>query len=56
MRCLHRSSGRFALDALENSSYRDNTIVIFTSDNGYHMGEKTLFSKTHFGKKLDKSR
>ena len=35
------------LDALEKSDYADNTIVIFTSDNGYHMGEKdTLFKGT----------
>lgn len=33
------------LDALENSPYYDNTIVIVTSDNGFHMGEKDRFNK-----------
>ncbi len=33
------------LDALEASPYRDNTIVVFTSDNGYHMGEKQYIFK-----------
>jgi arylsulfatase A-like enzyme len=33
------------LDALDKSPYRDNTIVIFTSDNGYHMGEKEYIFK-----------
>ena len=33
------------LDALDNSPYADNTIVIFWSDNGYHMGEKDHFEK-----------
>jgi len=28
------------LKALENSNYAENTIVIVTSDHGYHMGEK----------------
>jgi len=40
------------LDALETSIYKDNTIVIFWSDQGYHLGEKgnwgkhTLWSET----------
>jgi arylsulfatase A-like enzyme len=28
------------LDALEKSPYRDNTLVVLVSDNGYHMGQK----------------
>jgi arylsulfatase A-like enzyme len=28
------------LNALENSRYRDNTLVILTGDHGFHMGEK----------------
>jgi arylsulfatase A-like enzyme len=35
------------LDALEASPHAEDTIIIFTSDNGYHMGEKNvLFKKT----------
>ena len=35
------------LDALEKSGQADNTIVILTSDHGYHMGEKDhLFKNT----------
>ena len=33
------------LDALEESEHADNTIVIVTSDNGFHMGEKNRFNK-----------
>ncbi len=33
------------LDALDASPYRDNTIVVFTSDNGFHMGEKEFLFK-----------
>lgn len=33
------------LDALAESPYRDNTIVVFTSDNGYHLGEKEYIFK-----------
>ena len=28
------------LDALDKSPYRDNTLVVLVSDNGYHMGQK----------------
>jgi arylsulfatase A-like enzyme len=35
------------LEALENSEYAENTIVVFSSDHGYHMGEKNqLFKRT----------
>lgn len=34
-----------ALDALAASPYADNTIVIFCSDNGWHVGEKFHWSK-----------
>ncbi|MBD3674703.1 MAG: sulfatase [Planctomycetaceae bacterium] len=33
------------LEALEQSPYRDNTIVILWSDHGYHIGEKNRFAK-----------
>ena len=33
------------LDALEKSKYADNTIVVVTSDHGFHMGEKDQFMK-----------
>ncbi len=34
------------LDALENSSHADNTIVVLWSDHGYHLGEKEMCGKT----------
>jgi len=33
------------LDALEASEHADNTIVVFWSDHGYHMGEKERYRK-----------
>jgi iduronate 2-sulfatase len=33
------------LEALQNSSYAENTIIILWSDHGYHMGEKGIWSK-----------
>lgn len=33
------------LDALENSKYADNTVVVFWSDHGYHLGEKNTVRK-----------
>jgi arylsulfatase A-like enzyme len=33
------------LDALDNSEHADNTIVVFWSDHGYHMGEKERYRK-----------
>lgn len=33
------------LNALENSDYADNTIVVLTSDHGFHMGEKDRLKK-----------
>ncbi len=34
------------LDALEASGQADNTIVVFTSDHGFHTGEHALWGKT----------
>ena len=33
------------LDALEKSKYKDNTIVLFISDHGFHLGEKDNWQK-----------
>ena len=33
------------LDALDNSSLKENTIVVLTSDHGFHMGEKDYLYK-----------
>ncbi|TDT47395.1 arylsulfatase A-like enzyme [Maribacter spongiicola] len=33
------------LDALENSEYGDNTIIVLWSDHGYRLGEKGTFAK-----------
>ncbi len=33
------------LDALRNSEYADNTIVVLWADHGYHLGEKNRFAK-----------
>ena len=33
------------LQALDESPYRDNTLVLVTSDNGYHIGEKNVLQK-----------
>jgi arylsulfatase A-like enzyme len=35
------------LDALENSAHSDNTVVVLTADNGYHVGEKDCIQKWH---------
>jgi len=41
------------LDALQRSPHRDNTIVVFTSDNGYHMGEKEFIYKDTLWEEAD---
>lgn len=34
------------LNALDQSEHRDNTIVVFLSDHGFHIGQKSLWGKT----------
>lgn len=34
------------LDALEKSPHRDNTIIVFASDHGWHLGEKKHWAKS----------
>jgi arylsulfatase A-like enzyme len=35
------------LDALDSSDHSNNTIVVLTADNGYHIGEKDCIQKWH---------
>jgi len=35
------------LDALDAAGHRDNTIIVLTGDNGYHVGEKDCIQKWH---------
>ena len=41
---VDRQVGR-VLDALDNSRYRDNTVIVLWSDHGWHLGEKLHWKK-----------
>ncbi|MEM7603296.1 MAG: sulfatase [Verrucomicrobiota bacterium] len=41
---IDRLTGKL-VEALEKSGQRENTIIIFTSDHGYHLGDHGLWSK-----------
>lgn len=41
---IDRLTGKL-LDALDQSGLRENTIIVFTSDHGYHLGDQALWSK-----------
>lgn len=45
--CITFADAQFGrlLDALEGSDYADNTIVVFWSDHGWHLGEKNHWHK-----------
>jgi len=42
------------LDALDDSRFRDNTIVVFTSDHGYNLGEKENLFKNNLWERSTK--
>lgn len=49
---IDNAIGRF-LDALEKAGLADNTIIVYTADNGYHMGNRGLAGKwSHFEESL----
>ena len=33
------------MEALDNSAYKDNTIVVLWTDHGWHLGEKNAWAK-----------
>ena len=39
------------LKALEENNLDKNTIVVLTSDHGFHMGEKIIYIRIRFGRK-----
>ncbi|MEM6915547.1 MAG: sulfatase [Verrucomicrobiota bacterium] len=41
---IDRLTGKL-IEALEESGQRENTIIVFTSDHGYHLGDHGLWSK-----------
>ncbi len=44
------------LDALDDLPIAENTIVVFTSDHGWQMGRKRIFTRTRFGRRVHASR
>lgn len=45
--CIHFVDAQIGkvLDALEQSEYANNTLIVLWSDHGYHLGEKNRFAK-----------
>jgi arylsulfatase A-like enzyme len=45
--CVSSMDGQLGrvLDALERSGQRENTIIVFWSDHGWHLGEKGMWAK-----------
>jgi arylsulfatase A-like enzyme len=49
---IDQAIGRF-LEALEKSGHADNTIIVYSADNGYYMGNRGLAGKwSHFDESL----
>ena len=38
------------MEALDNSAYKDNTVVVLWTDHGWHLGEKTPGPSSHYGR------
>ena len=49
---IDRAMGRF-MNALQDNGFADNTIIVYSADNGYHMGNRGLAGKwSHYEESL----